>query len=1278
MRQTTVFPFALAAMLVIFHAGSTLAGTTTVTNVCPHDKVSCQGGPCIEPPPKTKQECHPQSNSSCECPPPTSTSSSGKCSGSPVFLATGEYFNSVTDLQVTSVGVVLRVYRNYESGRRTSGVGGLGWSSPAQSRVSSAVYMYEAPSTYLEEADILLPNGFFLRYTKNTDGTYAPPTGRHDSLVKNPDGSWDLTTFGSRQKYHFAPTGELLSITDRYGNLQNWTYNSGRLDRMTDIPTGRYIQFFYGADGRVSAVQDSAGRRVEYTYDVDGKLSTVKDPLNHLTTYSYTTGSFGPLLSQIKDHWNRVIASITYYDTDRVQTYSENGLTYTYNADSTQKTGAGTTINYSYLANGLITSATNRYNGTTTIEYNPDYSVQQVTNELGVKTVYAYNNNGTVASVIRDYQGPLTVQFDIVYDSNFPERVVSVTPRDPSTGNLNTDWQAWHADYYPPGSTAPGALHHIYRVRSDGATLDTLVTFTYNAYGQPISVTDAAGSVTTLSYDSVTKAVSTVTHPRNSTGGANPFYQLTHDLLGRTTSVTDPLGRLTSASYDDLDRITSLMLPKPSPGSTLEFDYSYAYDTFDAATGLVFSNITDPNGQVWQLGYDQFGRLARFIDPQLKTTNVNYANETSVSFNGLADSVTFQRRGNRLIPAKDGITFDVRGRVLSRTDGLNTTTYSYDTLDRIIQRTYGSGQINYTYVGQKLTLVSDGLANETHSFTYDSSYRLNHETQAGRGEINYAYDPADRLTEYAVVGGPVTDYTYYADGSVQTISWTRIPGTFTFTYRLDGGYQQILMPNGQHRDFAFDDQGRLTQIANIHPTVGNLATYDYGYDVDYGTGQYTRLGQRTSMTANVPAQGFSGSLTKYYFDTAFQLIQTDYPNVAPFGGEVDSWSYDAIGRRISDTVNGNSVPYSYYDPADLLQLVGDARFYENYVGRSLTQETTYPDQSHYQYGWNERNRLVSISNAMSASYSYDFRNRRAGKTVSGVGTSFLYAGQNLISQTTGGSASEFLFAPGIDKPLAAYIGGTAYYYSVDGLGSVSLLTNSAGVVQDSYVYDVWGKTRSLTVNVPQPFVYTARETGENGLLYYRARFYDPAIGRFISYDPIRSADYSNFAYVGNDPVNFIDPSGRFFGGLALGSGGAAAIGGTGAAAAAGAAAVTAVAVVATAVLVGEAIATIADHTNVLTAEDIAPIKTAHLKKFRHEDQDEDWSGLEAPTCKERKRGSKKHNQTVEESMDDVISFQDYIPGMPEGWTDQKSQDRLDHSIDQEMDDHNASGGSNDE
>jgi RHS repeat-associated protein len=101
---------------------------------------------------------------------------------------------------------------------------------------------------------------------------------------------------------------------------------------------------------------------------------------------------------------------------------------------------------------------------------------------------------------------------------------------------------------------------------------------------------------------------------------------------------------------------------------------------------------------------------------------------------------------------------------------------------------------------------------------------------------------------------------------------------------------------------------------------------------------------------------------------------------------------------------------------------------------------------------------------------------------------------------------------------------TPYYFDVDGLGSATLVNNASGTVQDNYVLDAWGNSKAQTVNVANPFTYTARESADAGLMYYRARYYNPSIGRFVSEDPVPT-DPNKYAYVVNHPTDYVDPLG---------------------------------------------------------------------------------------------------------------------------------------------------------
>jgi RHS repeat-associated protein len=117
---------------------------------------------------------------------------------------------------------------------------------------------------------------------------------------------------------------------------------------------------------------------------------------------------------------------------------------------------------------------------------------------------------------------------------------------------------------------------------------------------------------------------------------------------------------------------------------------------------------------------------------------------------------------------------------------------------------------------------------------------------------------------------------------------------------------------------------------------------------------------------------------------------------------------------------------------------------------------------------------------------------------------------------------------GIDEPLATTASGVTSYYHADGLGSITSLTNASGTVVNSYEYDSYGQLTSRNEAVSNTIGYTAREDdGQTGLYYYRARYYDPATGRFLSEDPVRwdSDDTNFYRYVLNRPVTYLDPTG---------------------------------------------------------------------------------------------------------------------------------------------------------
>jgi len=248
--------------------------------------------------------------------------------------------------------------------------------------------------------------------------------------------------------------------------------------------------------------------------------------------------------------------------------------------------------------------------------------------------------------------------------------------------------------------------------------------------------------------------------------------------------------------------------------------------------------------------------------------------------------------------------------------------------------------------------------------------------------------------------------------------------------------------------------------------------------------------------------------------------------VAQGASTTESYSYDPVGNRLSSL--GVS-PYSY-NPSNELVSTPTAL----YVYDSNGNTTSKTDASGTtQYAWDFENRLTSVTLPASGgtvTFKYDPFGRRIYKS-SGAGTSiYAYDGNNLVEETnsSGAVVARYSQTDNIDEPLAMFRAGATSYYQADGLGSVTSLTNATGALAQNYSFDSFGKT-TPTGSLVNPFQYTARELDtETGLYYYRARYYDPQGGRFLSEDPMRfSGDGNFYRYTRNSPAGSVDPLGLY-------------------------------------------------------------------------------------------------------------------------------------------------------
>lgn len=218
----------------------------------------------------------------------------------------------------------------------------------------------------------------------------------------------------------------------------------------------------------------------------------------------------------------------------------------------------------------------------------------------------------------------------------------------------------------------------------------------------------------------------------------------------------------------------------------------------------------------------------------------------------------------------------------------------------------------------------------------------------------------------------------------------------------------------------------------------------------------------------------------------------------------ESFAYDGVGNRTSSHL---SAIYNY-QPFNRLTNTSSATYSHDNNG-NLTSKTDGTGTT--QFAWDFENRLkqVTLPNGKVVTYKYDALGRRIERSATiapplpaTTVTRFIYDGQDVIRDTDGNgvTTANYLNGPGIDNKLRQSVGVAALYFVQDHLGSTRALTDGNGNVVEQQQYDSFGNSPGSNLT---RYGYTGRERDpDTGLSYYRARWYEPQTGRFISEDPM--------------------------------------------------------------------------------------------------------------------------------------------------------------------------------
>ncbi|MCW0448581.1 hypothetical protein NB706_001415 [Xanthomonas sacchari] len=333
-----------------------------------------------------------------------------------------------------------------------------------------------------------------------------------------------------------------------------------------------------------------------------------------------------------------------------------------------------------------------------------------------------------------------------------------------------------------------------------------------------------------------------------------------------------------------------------------------------------------------------------------------------------------------------------------------------------------------------------------------------------QGNIVYEYDAAGRRTKMIAANQAALEYRYDDVDRLRTL--LQGSETVAFDYDAADRLTETTLPNGVKTGYAYNTANQTTGIAWLKPDGTALGEIGYGYD---------QVGRLVAQTGSFAPQALPAARSGSFDDNNRQT-QADGQTL----------SYDTNGNLLSDGVRT--------------------------------------------YVWNARDQLVEIKQgtASIASFGYDPLGRRVSKTEGGQTISYLYDGLDAVQETQGGTVNPILTGLGIDERYARNEASGRAYFLSDALGSTRALTNASGSLIQRYDYTPYGQTSQASAGTTNPYQYTGRELDKSGLLYYRARYYNPAIGRFISEDSygFGGGDANFYAYALGNPISVNDPTGH--------------------------------------------------------------------------------------------------------------------------------------------------------
>jgi len=999
----------------------------------------------------------------------------------------------------------------------------------------------------------------FRYYENNQTYAYSNTMGETESLFYDLFRKRTRITDprGGRTEHYYDTNGSLIKMINKDKGILLFNNNADGLRYLKTDGLGFKTQYSFQANravnalasnnfGRVSREVDPLNQTTDIDYGLFDQPSTTVDKRSNLVTRTYyqaTNTGTGAIRGKLKEvrttvngTLNVLLESYTYYTSgqasgqpllkteyidpldssrQRITRYiyePNNGINLRLKAVVGATSGGNVVTTYTYDTLGRLKTKTLRRRTSAT-----DATL------LSLTTTYEYDNLDRIIKVTNP-RGDIA---ETVYDKN--DKIVEERVQHKQADN--TLITRVYSRY-----TYDAADRRV----SSTDILSRTTTFDYDEAGNLVTQTDANGHSTRYEYDAMNRRTAVI--------DANGHHsEMIYDLGGRLTETKDPNGNVTRFEYDKLGRQTRIISPlgfenrtqydangnvthitdanavvNPQNRNNRNASIYREYDELnrltlerDALNGdtvytynLIgnLTSITDAEGQKTSFMYDDLGRLVEIIDPLIETSGPDRTDKI----------LQYDRAGNVLLSE------DRNGRQRRQT---------YDTLNRLILTEYlaDNTQDLFVYDGfGDLVQTSNAEVGYTYTYTPRHELRTRNDSRLDKTMLQ-VYDPVGNIRLKIDYQGDITRYQYDSTNRLVALENTAYLQV-SYHYDPAGRLLNRILSNGVQTDYTYDADNRLTGLKNVSANKTVVEDLRYLHD---------EAGNIIHISDNVTG----GRTTILGYDALQRL--TAFTSVG-YPESVRRYSYDKVGNRKTDRRAGGLTYYYCYDLSDCSRPTVGNRLYNIRTG-SLTGPLYR--QFFYQPDGSVSSKRDEAGNLMYAliyngkgqverslpgyiRYGYDSGEYRIAK-----GTQWYHLdGKNLesIYSNMGQLQNKYLRGVVVDEIVNSYTyhstnqnDWTNYTFHHDHLNSVTALTGHTGTIEETTGYDAFGNPSLTLPGTGNDLLYTGREYDRStGLYYYRARYYDPEIGRFVSEDPLGfKAGVNFYAYVGNNPINNNDPTG---------------------------------------------------------------------------------------------------------------------------------------------------------